>query len=105
VSGGWKGSNRSEELPPDWPAIRRHILDRDGGRCQQPLPSGAPCPNPATDVDHVGSKWDHGDDNLQSLCGVHHNRKTAAQGNAGRAQRPKLVKRQRGGPAPGDGWA
>lgn len=89
MSGGWRGSsatNRDAELPPDWPAIRRRVLDRDGQRCVWLLPSGARCPNGATDVDHIGSKHNHASWNLRSLCGPHHDKRTAEQGNA--AKRP-----------------
>lgn len=85
MSGGWRGSsatNRSDELPPDWPAIRARVMRRDGHRCVWLLPSGARCPNPATDVDHVGANWDHSDENLRALCEPHHDKRTAAQGNA-----------------------
>lgn len=92
MSGGWKGSsatNRRNELPPDWEAIREHVLDRDDYRCTAALPSGAPCPHRATDVDHVGSKWDNSPGNLTSLCAIHHGKKTARQGNdAKKAKRP-----------------
>ena len=83
--GGWRGSsksNRSEELPPDWPAIRERVMRRDGRRCVWRLPSGARCPNPATDVDHIDAPWDHRDENLRALCGPHHDKRTAKQGNA-----------------------
>lgn len=105
MSGGWQGSNRSEELPADWPARRREVMERDGGRCVMELPSGARCPNAAVDVDHVGSKWDHSLSNLRALCEPHHDKRTAGQGNDARWKRPRLVKKRRGGPAPGDGWA
>lgn len=85
MSGGWRGSSatsRRDELPPDWDRIRLDVLRRDGHRCVWLLPSGERCPNRATDVDHIGKKWDHSEGNLRSLCGPHHDKRTAAQGNA-----------------------
>ena len=83
MTGKWSGksaTNRAEELPPDWPAIRQDVLDRDGGRCVWVLPSTARCPNAATDVDHIGSKHVHEKWNLRSLCSAHHAKRTALQG-------------------------
>lgn len=85
MSGGWKGSsatNRKDDLPPDWPALRQAQLEADGYRCVEKLPSGARCPNRATDVDHYGKSWEH--NKLRSLCSLHHDKKTSKQGNAGR---------------------
>lgn len=91
MSGGWKGaskSSRRDELPPDWPALRSAQLQIDGYRCVWELPSGARCPNQATDVDHYGEKWEH--HKLRSLCGLHHDKRTAAQGVAAkRVPRPR----------------
>lgn len=86
MSGGWKGSsktNRREELPEDWEQLRKAQFIRDGGRCTYVLPSGTRCPNTANQADHVGDKWDHA--NLTSLCELHHGKKTAQQGVAGKA--------------------
>ncbi|HEX6968620.1 MAG TPA: HNH endonuclease [Micromonosporaceae bacterium] len=80
---GWHGSNRRAELPPDWPAIRARIWARDHGRCQWPTDTG-PCHWPGRDVDHRADPHDHSDTNLWVLCGWHHDRKTAAEGNAAR---------------------
>jgi 5-methylcytosine-specific restriction protein A len=81
MSGGWKGSARRSELPPGWYSeIRPRILARDGHRCTFIFPSGQRCTTTATDVDHVGDKHDHGDANLTSLCGPHHDAKSAQQG-------------------------
>jgi 5-methylcytosine-specific restriction endonuclease McrA len=42
---------------PAWKAFRRHILERDGGRCQV---NGPRCRGWATDVDHVIALADGG---------------------------------------------
>lgn len=80
---GWHDSDRRTELPPDWPIIRARIWARDGGRCQWPTDTGT-CGWPGRDVDHRHDPHDHRDTNLWVLCGWHHDRKTAAEGNASR---------------------
>lgn len=85
-------SRRRAELPPDWNAIRQRILKRDGNRCKWSLPSRKRCPRPATDVDHVGSRFDHSDKNLRALCATHHGRVTAKQGV--KARQPRKVSRR-----------
>lgn len=88
MSGGWAGSNRRQELPPDWPQIRSRIIERDRGRCQWPDPDGRTrntggetiCGIQGTDVDHRIPGNDHRDSNLQLLCRDHHARKSAAEG-------------------------
>ena len=75
MSGGWEGSSRRAELPADWYThIRPAILQRDGHACRQ-------CAAAATDVDHIGDKYDHRLENLQALCGRCHRLKTSRQGN------------------------
>lgn len=98
MTGKWSGNsatNRSEELPDDWPAIRKEVLDRDDGRCVWELPSGARCPNEATDVDHIGSKRVHEKWNLRSLCSGHHDKRTALQGAQEAARRRSVPPRRR----------
>ena len=89
---------RSEPLPPDWPLIRRGILERDGHRCTW-FPGSEPngedyslcyshpyrCTNTATDVDHISGASNHDHTNLRSLCARHHAPKTAS--NAARARK------------------
>lgn len=77
---GWKGSNRREELPPNWPSIRIRILARDGHRCVHRDIYGHRCTEVATDVDHIRPGNDHSDANLRSLCSWHHDRKSAREG-------------------------
>ena len=95
---GWHGSTRAATLPPDWRTERRpRILARDSHRCtwlhRHPdgdggfpdylagtYPPEARCTRPARDVDHWGNRHDHRDEALRSLCGQHHDRRSAKQG-------------------------
>jgi 5-methylcytosine-specific restriction protein A len=91
MGNGWEGSTRKATLPPDWQAIRRAVLQRDGWRCTWPTPTGR-CTERATDVDHVGDRDDHTLENLRALCAPHHLQHTSRQANtkrwATRAARP-----------------
>ncbi|MEW1867030.1 HNH endonuclease signature motif containing protein [Streptomyces caelestis] len=92
MSGGWKGSNRRNELPANWyTELRPFVLARDGYRCRGI--DGQHCGEPANQVDHTGDKHDHRPENLQALCADCHAVKTSRQGNAARwavrQQRPK----------------
>lgn len=78
----WARSTRRDRLPVDWPARRLRVLIRDGYRCTATDPYNSRCPEPATDVDHVRPGDDHNEDNLTSLCGWHHARKSAREGAA-----------------------
>ncbi len=94
MSGGWQGSNRREELPPDWyTRIRPRIIRRDRGECQWRMAVGGICGEPGTDVDHRGDPGDHRDENLQLLCPRHHKRKSSAEGNAARRPRPSRLRK------------
>lgn len=73
-------SNRRAELPRDWATIRQRILRRDGHRCVK-------CGAPANQVDHIGDRHQHGDENLRSLCTPCHRSRTSAQGVAVRRAR------------------
>lgn len=91
---GWQGSNRKSTLPRDWPRRRNHVLKRDGYQCTEIQADGARCSAKATDVDHIipGSAGGTDDyENLRSLCGWHHLRKSGAEGGAARA----AVRKQR----------
>ena len=67
---------RASPLPKGWPTIRRRILERDDYTCQIQLPG---CTGLATDVDHIGDRDDHSDDNLRSGCSSCHDRRTYQQ--------------------------
>jgi 5-methylcytosine-specific restriction endonuclease McrA len=74
---GWIGSTRKETLPPDWDKIRRGVLRRDAYRCQHiRYDTERKCGRTARDVDHIEGRLDHRPENLQSLCGWHHDEKT-----------------------------
>lgn len=95
MTGGWQGSTRAQRLPPDWPAIRLRILQRDGHRCQIQLPG---CTIDATEVDHINPGDDHTDTNLQAACPWCHSKKSSAEGNAART---RLSNKRKPEPHPG----
>lgn len=92
---------RKDRLPVDWPQIRARVLERDGHRCTATMKSGpnagGRCWDKATDVDHIMENDDDSDENLQSLCSWHHNRKTSKYGGQRaaeqRKEKEKLLKR------------
>ena len=84
---GWKGSDRRDRLPADWPRIRARVLRRDQGQCTHPDDFGARCPELATDVDHIRPGDDHSDGNLRALCSWHHKAKSSSEGGAALAAR------------------
>lgn len=77
MPGNWTGSNRAKRLPPNWQAIRRAVLERDGYRCVL-------CGSVATEVDHIQRGDDHDPHNLRSLCTPHHRAKSSKEGNTAR---------------------
>lgn len=82
-------SGRSAPLPPNWPALRRYVLERDRAECkwQGPdpfVPTERVCGVIASDVDHKGDPNNHDPDMLRALCAEHHRIRTSAQGNAAR---------------------
>lgn len=92
----WTNSSRRDRLPSDWPRIRGRILRRDKKLCQWRMPDGDKCLAPATDVDHIRAGDDHRDNNLQSLCSMHHRRKSSSEGGTARgAARRKVAARFR----------
>ena len=76
----WQGQRRLR-LPPDWPAIRAAILERDGHTCQT-------CSAPATDVDHITPGDNHHPTNLAAICTPCHRHKSAMEGNAAQGAGP-----------------
>jgi len=77
----WSKSDRRNRLPADWDKIRKRALKNDQRMCQQVLgDDGGICGQEATDVDHIRPGDDHRDSNLQSLCSMHHNRKSSGEG-------------------------
>lgn len=79
----WASSTRRSTLPPNWPTIRRRVLERDGWRCTA-VTDGQRCTNRANQVDHITRGAGDHDSNLASLCAHHHARKSSAEGNAAR---------------------
>lgn len=88
----WDTSNRKDELPHDWAAIRIRVLRRDGYKCQARDSLGVKCKAPANQADHIVPGNDHSMENLQALCRWHHARKSSAEGHA--ARRPRLTQRR-----------
>lgn len=90
-NGQWVGSARRAELAaigkdggPNWYYLKGHTKKRAGGRCEAPLGDGSRCVEPGTDCDHIGDRSDHRPANLQWLCKVHHQIKTAQEATEAR---------------------
>lgn len=83
MPGGWRGSDRAERLPADWPLLRMTVLQRDGHTCQLQMDG---CTTVATEADHIHRGDDHAPTNLQAACAWCHSRKTSAEGNAARTR-------------------
>ncbi len=88
----WESSRRRKD-PPGWSAIRKQVIDRAMGQCEQPLaPRDLPqstirCSYPGTDVDHIINVARGGTNdlaNLQLLCPWHHKEKTQREATAAR---------------------
>lgn len=90
----WSTSNRRSELPPNWEALRRQVMDRDGRRCTFGTASGNRCPEDATDVDHIRPGSDHSLTNLRALCRWHHQRKSSSEGFAARYKRQQEIRQR-----------
>lgn len=84
MSGGWAGSTRRTELPPNWyTELRPLILHRDEHRCRW-RESGTVCGRWANQCDHIGDRDDHRPENLQALCEQHHAIKSSREGSEAR---------------------
>ncbi len=75
---GWETSQRRNELPADWQAIRQRIGTRDRWTCQK-------CGKPGRHCDHITPGGPDTEDNLQILCQPCHMVKSRSEG--GRAAR------------------
>lgn len=88
-------SARKARLPSNWNALRQQRLDLDGHKCTWWIPTlRRRCGRPANQVDHKQAMTD--DDRLealQSLCQLHHGRKTALE--AYKAKAAKKASRYR----------
>lgn len=86
-----RGSRHERGYGTKWDKIRKRIIERDHGLCQECLRNGrvtlvGSVPFSAH-VDHIVSKVDGGGDedaNLQTLCRQCHQAKTNAEKNRGR---------------------
>ena len=90
----WSTSDRKSRLPADWPARRRAVLERCGGRCEVLRKDGSRCRDKATDVDHVNPGDDHGLHNLRGICSWHHARKSAREGVEARRELNSILYRK-----------
>jgi hypothetical protein len=86
----WASSSRRATLPPDWPTIRAHILERDTA-CQlaysgtwRTRTGPASCTGHALEVDHIGAPDDHRPHMLRGVCPPCHRRRTQQQATAAR---------------------
>lgn len=95
----WEGSSRRARLPSDWAIRRLRVLRSAGYRCQVRDDLGAPCGEPAREVDHIERGDNHDYANLQAICRYHHGRKTAAE--AAQARKPRAVQARAREPHPG----
>src|SRR6516225_655394 len=79
---------RSSPLPPNWGAIRLHILTRDWycqwGSQSEDRAEPSQCMERAVEVDHIGPPDEHRLMFLRGLCKYHHSVRTGRQGAAGK---------------------
>lgn len=107
---------RRSPLPQGWGNKRGRVLRRDGYRCtwntthpdgrwvgndgreisteEMPRAADYPerCTAPARDVDHIDGDDDHTPGNLRSLCGTHHDKRTAKQARAASPAFPRKTR-------------
>ena len=84
MSGQWASSTRRADLPANWEALRREVIARAGGRCEQVKADGTRCRLPGRDVHHAGDRMDHRTEVLRFLCEHHHKVITQQQAQAAR---------------------
>lgn len=85
----------SDEYPPDWPARRKRVLERDANVCQSCGVRSTRVDDVRLEVDHVVPKADGGShalDNLQALCPSCHAEKHP--GNGAVADRARAYERR-----------
>lgn len=81
---GWKNSDRRASLPADWEKRRKDRLQFDNYQCTTRVQGldgvWRRCTAEATDVDHHRNRDAHGREDLRSLCGWHHDKKSGREG-------------------------
>jgi 5-methylcytosine-specific restriction endonuclease McrA len=90
----WKespGAWRTTPRPRGWKALRAAVLDRDDHQCTW-IQDGQRCTQAGTDADHIGDPEDHRPENLRTLCGYHHRKRTALQAVAARGPLPSRAR-------------
>lgn len=94
ASGRWEGSTRRVTLGPEFFRNRNRVLKRDGRVCQL---QDSMCIGLATEVDHIGDRGNHAEDNLRAACKPCHQNRSSSQGGqaAGRARRERVAARRR----------
>lgn len=85
MSGHWASSDRSASLPPDWPDIRRQVLNEEPA-CRLAYADEwvtkrgiESCAGRSVEVDHIDSPIDHSRANLRGVCTPCHKRRTQEQ--------------------------
>lgn len=66
-------------MPPDWHRQRQRIKNRDKV-CQI---AGPDCTVTIDEIDHIGDRFDHRDENLRGACRTCHRARTQQQAAAG----------------------
>lgn len=90
----WKespGAWRTVPRPQGWKALRAAVLARDDHTCTW-VEDGQRCRSEGTDADHIGDADDHRPENLRTLCGPHHRKRTALQAVAARGPAPSRTR-------------
>jgi len=92
---GWSSSKRRPD-PPGWQSLRKQVIARALGVCQDIATPTDSNPHPqrcyleGTEVDHIINLAQGGSEaleNLQLLCAWHHKRKTAKEARSKRISR------------------
>lgn len=87
----WRGSDRKQRLPPNWPTLRRQAKERAGGICEM-VAHGYRCTEVGTDADHIEPSGSDDLSNIQWLCRKHHLQKTGRDSHHLRRKKIKAAK-------------
>lgn len=99
-----KTSRHARGYGTEWDKLRLVVLERDGWACQCPECLRRPPGWTATEVDHIRSKADGGDDSLENLRAVNsacHRRLTTL----GKGHKPRIEVGVDGWPRDLPGWS